>query len=139
MDGVAGLFQVNDGRPGIAPHRQGDGVVNALLQFCGRGHGQANRVELAQARQAHAQRQRAQAIAARYRVLRDQADLAKTHQIGVGFGRRHPGLYRELLQAHGAATVGQRDQNLATYFDGLNAAPLLFVFVLQCHGVYFLN
>jgi transposase len=90
--------------------------------------GDAHRVGLLKAHQAHLQGQGAQAVAAIGLVLLHQADLAEAHQVGVRLGRSHASGRGQLLQGQRASSMGQGAQQLPTHLDALDAT--LFVFGL---------
>jgi hypothetical protein len=64
------------------------------------GNGEAHRVHLLQADEAQLHCQLSQTIVAADRVLFDQAQLAKAHQVGVGFGWGHVGIAGQVFQRH---------------------------------------
>ena len=81
------LLDAHHRRPAVAPHRHAHGVAERARQLADQRRGQAHRVVLLQADQPQLHGQRAQAVAARLRVLLDQPELAEAHQVGVGLGR----------------------------------------------------
>ena len=126
------FLDAHDGGAAVAPHRQRHRVAQPLRQLAQQRRGQAHGVELLQADEAELQRQRAEPVAAGGLVLRDEAQLAVAHQVRMRLRGRHAGFARQVLQRHGTAVVGERDEQLPAHLDALDAA--LPVGDLAVHG-----
>jgi len=106
--------------PAVAPHGNRHRVAQRHRQFFNAWRGQAHRVVLLQADQAQLQGQGAEAVAAAF--LLHQPQLDEAHQVGMGLGRRHACLARQVFQGHRPAVRRQRHQQLATHLDALDTA-----------------
>ena len=92
------LGDAHQRRPAMAPDGDRHGVAGGARQLVDALGGQAHRVVLLQADQAHLQRERAQAVAAALGLALDQAQLDEAHQVGVGLAGGHVGGGGEVLQ-----------------------------------------
>ncbi len=73
------------------------------------------------------QREAAQFVTARQRILRHHAEAQETHQIAVRFRGTHPCTLCQIAQHHRARFVGQHVEQSETDFDRLDAGAQLFL------------
>ena len=118
---------VHDGRPLVAPHRDAHRQVEPVAQFGKRDARELHAIDARKPRQPQLQREAAQFVAARQRILRDHAEAQETHQIAVRFRRAHARALREIAQHHRARFVGQHVEQAKADFDRLDAGAQLFL------------
>ena len=124
---MARLHPVNHGRPLIAPHRDAHREIEPVAQFGQRDPRELHAVDARKPREPKLQREAAKLVAARQRVLRDDAETQKTHQITMRFRRTHAGALGEIAQHHRARLVGQHVEQAKADFDRLDARAQLFL------------
>jgi hypothetical protein len=106
----------------MAPDGDGAGLAGLVRERLDQRRGQPHRVVLVQRDQAHLQRERPQAVAARLGLALHQAEAAVADEVRMRLGRGHAGGRGQVFQRERAAVVGERAQQLAAHLDALDAA-----------------
>jgi len=105
----------------VAPHRQRQGVADLFHPARHALARQPHGVQPRQRCQPQLERGGAQVVAGGTRVLRDQPQALKAHQVAVGLGRAHAGRSRHVFEHERPARAGQPFQQSKPDFHRLDA------------------